>query len=583
MRGSKGYFSYLSNRMAAGLTKVQFAGQTFLNQDEAGVREKLKTFLKLPVLKGLGGEFDKLTEDVQVAILDEIVTGCGSSLAIATRPQCGNLRDLLQTLTDVLLEKLQAGAAAAAGAAGAPVTTATLTTTTAVPAAAVVTPIAAAGAAGAAMPIVVPAAGAAPVAVPATAAVVAPITGAAGAATPVVVPIAAATVPTVVAPATPAACSIPVEITSGWVNTTVERVNFPPLNEAGNYYEFQNDSSSCGRRALNNLLGGKVYDASTAVYDSGATYALDNVTQVIYPIDLHQLCHTLVSDISNARISTKETYCRRNEWHDINLLIAALQMAGYTATVQQTDILKNPTSPDHANATAELLCTPANTTLVGYVINHGKSHWVAVKKIGDAYHYFDSMTPNRTTSSQAIYTKDMFLAYLREPRVVQIVKVLYPDGSTYIDPRQLLRTKSVPATLVQAEAANVQAIENLKEDSLQRLETLAAMFEEGSQERNAYQALQPIFVKAIRFTSDPAQDITFHEILQERPEAILRVLSDPDTQAILAALRVENGNYSENVLAVLQGAAGAALPIAASGKGPLLFRIRVPLSFLVSE
>jgi hypothetical protein len=561
--------------MAAGLTKVQFAGQTFLNQDEAGVREKLKTFLKLPVLKGLGGEFDKLTEDVQVAILDEIMMGCGSSLAIATRPQCGNLRDLLQTLTDVLLEKLQAGAAAAAVAT--PVTTATLTTTTAVPAAAVVTPVAAGaapaavvapitGAAGATMPAVVPAAGAAPVAVSATTAV--------------------ATVPAVVAPPAPAtpvaadaACPIPVEITSGWVNTTVERVNFPPLNEAGNYYEFQNDSSSCGRRALNNLLGGKVYDASTAVYDSGATYALDNVTQVIYPIDLHQLCHTLVPDISNARISTNETYCRRNEWHDINLLIAALQMAGYTATVQQTDILKNPTSPDHANATAELLCTPANTTLVGYVINHGKSHWVAVKKIGDAYHYFDSMTPNRTTSSQAIYTKDMFLAYLREPRVVQIVKVLYPDGSTYIDPRQLLRTKSVPATLVQAEAANVQAIENLKEDSLQRLETLAAMFEEGSQERVAYQTLQPIFVKAIRFTSDPAQDITFHEILQERPETIERVLLNRSAQEILHGLRVENGNYSENVLAVLRGREEG-VP---DGKGPLLFTIRVPLSLLVSE
>ena len=506
------------------LIGVSFAGTEFQNADTSGVEEKLKQYLQIPVLRGLGGEFAELDAEMETAIIDEIMAGCGSSLAIATRPKCGNLRHLLQILTDAYLEKLQEGIAVEMG-------------------------------------------------------VVTPPTAAIKPAGP------EATGPTAIVGAD--ACPLPVEITSNWVSTTVERVNFPVLDMSGNYYEFQNDSSSCGRRALNNLLGGKVYDASIAVYDSGATYTFDGLTQVSYPIDLHQLCRTLLPDISNAQISPEPGYCRRDEFHDINLLIAALHMAGYTATVQPTDILKDPTKK---SAVADLLCTPPNTTLVGYFMNHGKAHWVAAKKIGDSYQYFDSMVPKNKT----LFTEDSFLAYLREPRVVQIVKVLLPNGSTYIDPRKLLQSRAVAPAVVLQETANAKAIGDLKADSLRQLDALMATYEEGSEER----ALQPVLAKAIRTTSDPAQDIGFHTLFAEQPEALLRVFSDAEARGLLLAIREENGNYSENVLAVLMervgragdagtgdAGTGAADEVAEAGaaKGPLLFRIRLPLHLLLSE
>lgn len=510
--------------MAGNRVKVQFAGQTFQNRDEAGVREKLKDYLQLPVLKGLGGEFDTLDDTTQAAIVDEIIAGCGTSLSISTRPECGNLRGLLQTLTDVWLKKVQEGRmGAAAGPTGA---------------------VAAAGAAVA--------------------------TG----------PTGAAAGPAGAPPAIPTLCSTPIEIAQGWVNTTVQQINLPVLDETGNYFESQADATSCGRRALDNLLGGKVFDASLAIFDSGATYTLDGITQVNYPIDLHQLCHTLYPDISNARLNAGEgvNYCRRNEYHDINLLIAALHMAGYASEVQRTPNLKDPASPLYAPALEQLLCTPTDTTLVGYILNYGKAHWVAVKKIGDMYHLLDSMSQDKP-----IYSLETFQQFLRQPFVVQVLKVVKPAGSTYIDPRRLIQSKIVLPAVLQLEGAQSNAIGDLKTRSLQRLETIGALYAEGSLEQQHFNELRPLLERAIQNTADPAQNIMFDQLLED-PATLLPILSDStegtNLRQLLGALRAENGNFSENVIHILEGEGSAAGENAAQR---LLFTIRVPLSFLLSE
>jgi hypothetical protein len=536
--------------MAGNRVKVQFAGQTFQNRDEAGVREKLKDYLQLPVLKGLGGEFDTLDDATQAAIVDEIIAGCGTSLSISTRPQCGNLRGLLQTLTDVWLKKVQEGRMGAIAVA----TDAT------------VAAVAATGPTGAA------------VATGPTGAAVA--TGPTGAAVAPTGPTGPTGVAAVGPTAIPTLCSTPIEIAQGWVNTTVQQINFPVLDETGNYFESQADATSCGRRALDNLLGGKVFDASPAIFDSGATYTLDGITQVNYPIDLHQLCHTLYPDISNARLNAGEgvNYCRRNEYHDINLLIAALHMAGYASEVQRTPNLKDPASPLYAPALEQLLCTPTDTTLVGYILNYGKAHWVAVKKIGDTYHLLDSMSQDKP-----LYSLETFQQFLRQPFVVQVLKVVKPAGSTYIDPRRLIQSKIVLPAILQLEGAQSNAIGDLKTRSLQRLETIGALYAEGSLEQQHFNEVRPLLERAIQNTADPAQNIMFDQLLED-PATLLPILSDStegtNLRQLLGALRVENGNFSENVIHILEGEGTTAGENAAQR---LLFTIRVPLSFLLSE
>jgi len=75
----------------------------------------------------------------------------------------------------------------------------------------------------------------------------------------------------------------------------------------------------------------------------------------------------------------------------------------------------------------------------------------------------------------------------------------------------------------------------------------------------------------------------FDQLLED-PATLLPILSDStegtNLRQLLGALRAENGNFSENVIHILEGEGAAAGENAAQR---LLFTIRVPLSFLLSE
>jgi hypothetical protein len=490
---------------------ISFAGQEFLNTTEEGVREQVKAYLNMPVLKVLGGEFDKLSEDMQSAILDEIVGGCGSNLQMITRPQCGNLRWLLQSLTDEWLTKrnetvaagLFAGVATAAGAAGA----------------------AAADAA----------------------------------------PAAPATV-----------CPPPIE--TPWVRTDIIRRDFPVLSD--NYTEFQSNILSCGRHALNNLLGGNVYDASAVRYDAGETYRLDgDLREIQYPIDLHVLCRTVYPDISNADPTVSSQpyaiYCQRAENYDINLLMAALRIAGYTANAGKTDILKQPAHSEYNTAVNELFCESSNTKLIGFILNTGGNHWVAVKKQKDNYHYIDSLTgtPTEGTHIQN-FTLSQFKVFIQQPYVAQIIKVLQPAGSTFIDPRQPLRFSIENAADALAKATAAAATGDLKAASLAALAALQKQMKTDA-ERTAYMQLAPALTFAIRNTTSPEEDRGFFNHI--RNTAGMRLLFSPageEARGLLLAIRQENGNYSQAILRVLNAYAKASPP---------LFTLRIPLRLLLSS
>jgi hypothetical protein len=429
---------------------------------------------------------------MQGAIVDEIMGGCGTNLQMVTRPQCGNLRWLLQTLTNKWLETMNDSAKGVAGAAAAAAVT---------------------------------------------------------------------------------ACAAPRELP--WVARDYTRINFPAPSD--DYYEFQDSDLSCGRHALNNLLGGHVFDASAARYDASETYSFDAGSREIrYPIDLHVLCRTIYPDISNANIvSSKETlatYCQRQENYDINLLIAALHMAGYAATSMesQTHILKTPDNSKYNTVVNELFCEPPNTKLIGFIFNIAKNHWIAVKKKGDKYTYLDSLTGKPVAGiHQQTYRKDAFQAYLRNPDIAQIIKVLLPDESTFIDPRKILRE----ATMSDAEIAAAAAIANLKAASKQALADLFKQLTTDA-ERTAYTALKPVLEKGISFTESPEQDLAFNGIMTNA--AILIPLFGASPKATnmrerLLAIQVKSGNYSANILAVLSE---LTMP---------LFTLRIPLHLLSSE
>lgn len=523
-----------------GLAKIMFAGRTFVNNNEEGVKDKIRDFMKIPLIKVLGGDLAAVDEK---AIVDEIMAGCGSTLPLNLSTQCGNVQMLLDRLANRYFEEMEKIHAVPA------VKNATATATGVAPGTKRVLPT--------------PVRKLPPSPSP-------PIPG-----------------PPPPPPARFVCAGINEELVAA--KSDVEQIGFPALNSSGDYYEQQRDLASCGRRALNNLLGGKVFDASVAVYDSNATYNLSGITQVQYPIDLHKLCKTLYPDIRAARITDSNLggYCRRIEYHDINLLNASLEMAGYIPQTQPISDLKEkkPNDPKVGPAYAQLTCEPVNTTLIGFIINYNKNHWVALKKLGEnAYKILNSSN----AGDNKTITKVGLREYILEPRVQQVIKVLKPADVTYIDPRARLRKLYVdPATVTQAQRDQA-AREAFKADIQALLRGMEAAYL-GTPEWENYRAMAGILSFAIHNTIDDAQNLQFRHFLElpTFPETVFsNTPAANELRTGLTAAYTAQTNVAENMLGLLEAAFPAAPVAPAPGveekaeKGAFLFRIKIPLALL---
>lgn len=134
-------------------------------------------------------------------------------------------------------------------------------------------------------------------------------------------------------------------------------------------------SAGCGRHALNNLLGGKHF-----LRDGGTIINKDTINGLITaPINLPSLC-TYMSGLPMFNEEGKPLACPENEYYSSSLIIASLELLGYSAKPIKDD-----------NSKPEWKKYTDTDKLIGYIINV-PGHWVAFRKLADNnYRYIDSV------------------------------------------------------------------------------------------------------------------------------------------------------------------------------------------------
>lgn len=149
------------------------------------------------------------------------------------------------------------------------------------------------------------------------------------------------------------------------------------LESLPDFFEPQ-ESAGCGRHALNNLFGGKHF-----LREGGTNINKDTINAPIKaPLNLPSLC-TYMSGLPMFNEEGKPLTCPTSEYYSSSLIIASLELLGYTAKPIKDD-----------NSKAEWKKYPDTDKLIGYIINV-PGHWVAFRKLADNnYRYIDSMIPD---------------------------------------------------------------------------------------------------------------------------------------------------------------------------------------------
>jgi len=265
---------------------------------------------------------------------------------------------------------------------------------------------------------------------------------------------------------------------------------YPNIQASLYYPEFfqpQETALGCGRFALNNLFHNErfVFDSTLYVKSKGGTRKAiteeyENVFKNMFTsnqINLNDVCHIVNHYFTLYGIyRANDDTCREDEFFSMNVLQSALQIIGHeTNEVQILDktklLNKTPVTPinmsefkDYSdihdlyvrdNATNTYTLSSDNQHLLGYIINYGKSHYVALRKLpaSNMFEYIDSIVSDKSEFST---TRD-FLKHVttNNRRIVSIRQVLNV-------------TKSInPFETLQAEY-NKEKAEDTEQDKLKR-------------------------------------------------------------------------------------------------------------------
>lgn len=161
-----------------------------------------------------------------------------------------------------------------------------------------------------------------------------------------------------------------------------------PQQLFGDYWERQ-ESAGCGRHALNNFFGAKLFikEAVPPIELDKDTFKNLGGTKSDGTIDLiplQSLCRYLSKFEKFDETPGTPLKCPSNEFYDSAVMQQALGVLGYSAF--EPEVISGVASREWKKTK-----DTKDTDVLGYIVNISKYHWVALRKLPDGnYKYIDS-------------------------------------------------------------------------------------------------------------------------------------------------------------------------------------------------
>jgi Josephin len=205
------------------------------------------------------------------------------------------------------------------------------------------------------------------------------------------------------------------------------------------YAERQTEGESCGRHALNNLFGGAFFQKDNGLNVSVPPNALTKLS-FGNPISLQSLC-IYINRHALQPVTAREA-CPPSENYDINVLRAGINMLGFE-------------SEQCRHQTLDTCLRKPN--VVGFIVNYGAGHWVAVKKIPDErWRYINSIPESTRTPSATVITYNTFQDYLTSyGGRIEAFLVVYSTDRDFINPMTAIM-RSAQQTQAQTQRSPVK-------------------------------------------------------------------------------------------------------------------------------
>jgi len=156
------------------------------------------------------------------------------------------------------------------------------------------------------------------------------------------------------------------------------------------------ESLGCGRHALNNLLGMKLF-SKTQGFPFGKINEIDeniDLSNFSLPINLQNLCKYM--SIKEPSLFNNDVPCPYNENYLYSVLIYALNLIGYSVEEESINYYKQ-TSPEYHTIKIQLK-DEDDPNFIGFLVNKEAFHWICYRKLTNGkYMKFDSL--NHISSS----------------------------------------------------------------------------------------------------------------------------------------------------------------------------------------
>jgi len=193
------------------------------------------------------------------------------------------------------------------------------------------------------------------------------------------------------------------DLTKDEVDECLRLKGIPIPTPVSIFFERQNKLLSCGRHALNNMVGKEMF-----VFDKANTTPIDLTVLPSGPVNLYQLCNQLTVEQKKYFPDQDFFECRDNEYYNTTLLTAALDLIGYEQNIEH-----------YSGSSNNLFLSDFGKNDYNYgIVNLGASHWVSLRyePSTNTYYYFDSLSSNtvpyQTNNKDEIMPqfKDRFMA-----------------------------------------------------------------------------------------------------------------------------------------------------------------------------